>query len=321
MLMAVGWHHNFMNYDLVIIGGGPAGITAGIYAARKKIKTLIIAKDFQGQAGKAAIVENWPGIKKTSGSELMISFKDHLNNYEIDFLEGELIVSLKNKDGSFFLLTDKKKEIISKSVIIASGKNPRPLKVPGEKEYLGKGVVYCAICDAPLFSGKKTAVIGGGNSGFETAIEMAEKYSPKVYLLESSLKIAADEFLQERAEKNEKIEVIKGALLKEIKGNSFVRSIVYRDVKKKEEREIEVEGVFVEIGSVPAVDFLGKDLADCNDRGEIEIDHKTCQTKTEGLFAAGDVTDIRDKQIITAAGEGAKAALSAHSYLTKYGEN
>ncbi len=305
-----------MLYDLIIIGGGPAGITAGIYAARKKIKTLIISKDFLGQAGKAAIVENWPGIKKTSGPELMESFKNHLDDYEINFSENELVTCLKKENNFFVINTNKNNEISAKSVIIASGKNARPLKVSGEKEYLGKGVVLCAICDAPLFSGKEIAVIGGGNSGFETAIEMAEKYSPKVYLLEASLKIMADEFLQEKAQKNDKIQIIKGAMLKEIKGDKFVKSIVYNDIKEKKEKEIQVQGVFVEIGSVPAADFL-QGLAKCNEKGEIVINHLNCETETQGLFAAGDVTDIRDKQIITAAAEGAKAALSAYNYLSK----
>jgi NADH-dependent peroxiredoxin subunit F len=311
-----------MVYDVVIIGGGPAGITAGIYSARKKNKTLMITKDFMGQAGKAAFVENWPGIKTISGLDLINSFKEHLKEYQIDFLENESVVSLKKKENLFVLSTDKKKEIFSQSVIVASGKNPRPLKVPGEKEYLGRGVVYCAICDGPLFSGKEIAVIGCGNSGFETALEMSEKYSCKVYLLEASLRIMADEYLQERAALNDKIEVIKGARLKEIKGDKFVESIVYQDIKEEKEKTIKVQGVFVEIGSVPVVDFL-ENLADCNEKGEVEINHRTCETKSKGLFAAGDVTDIRDKQIITASGEGAKAALSAYYYLTeiKNGKN
>jgi len=303
-------------YDLVIVGGGPAGITAGIYAARKKIKTLIVTKDFQGQMGKASVIENWPGIKKTSGPKLMASFKNHLNKFKIEILEEEGVINLEKQGNGFLILTDKAKEVVSKSVIIASGKNPRPLKVSGEEKFLGKGVVYCAICDAPLFSGRKIAVIGGGNSGFETAIEMATKYSPKVYILESSLKIAADESLQKKVENNEKIELIKGAMLEEIKGGRFVESIKYKNIILNESKEIEVQGVFVEIGSIPAANFL-KDLVNCNEKGEIEINHKTCETKTEGLFAAGDVTDIRDKQIITASGEGAKAALSAYSFLSK----
>ncbi len=303
-------------YELIIIGGGPAGITAGIYAARKKIKTLIIAKDFMGQAGKASIVENWPGTIKTSGPELMQSFKNHLDNYDIEISEGEAIINIEKRNKTFLILTDKKREVTSETLIISSGKNPRPLKVPGEEKFTGKGVSYCAICDAPLFSNKTVAVVGGGNSGFETALEMAEKYSPKVYILESSLRINADEYLQEKAEKNEKIEVIKGAMLKEIKGDRFVESINYKNIKLNEEKELKVQGVFVEIGSIPVTNFL-KDLVDYNEKGEIKINHGNCETKTEGLFAAGDVTDVRDKQIIVASGEGSKAALSVYSYLIK----
>ncbi len=303
-------------YDLIVIGGGPAGITAGIYAARKRTKSLVVTKDFSGQTGRAVVVENWPGIKKTSGPELIAAFKEHLDDLNIEINEEETVVSIVKKDDSFLIVTDKGKNLSSKAVIVSSGKNPRPLKVPGEKEFLGKGVVYCVTCDAPLFSGKTIAVVGGGNAGFETALEMAEKYSPKVYLLETALKVRADEILQEKVEKNEKIELITGAMLKEIKGDNFVKSAVYEDVSSGENKEIEVEGVFVEIGSIPAADFL-KNLVDCNEKGEIVTNHKTGETKTPGLFAAGDVTDIRDKQIVVATGEGAKAALSAYSYITK----
>ncbi len=299
-------------YDLVIIGGGPAGTTAGIYAARKKIKAAIITKDFLGQAGTAAFVENWPGTKRTSGVELMASFRDHLDDYEIDIIEGKPISSLSKKEDYFLITTSDDKKIESRSVIVASGKNPRPLMVPGEDKFSGKGIVYCATCDAPLFSGKKIAVIGGGNSGAETALEMAEKYSPKVYLIESSDKLAADEFLQERLSKDDKIEIIKNARLKEIKGGKFVESLSYE--QEGLSKEIAVEGVFVEIGSIPAVEFL-KGIVEFNDLGEVKIDHNSCQTSVEGLFAAGDVTDIRVKQIITSSGEGAKAALSAYSYI------
>ncbi len=303
-------------YDLIIIGGGPAGITAGIYAARKKIKTLILSKDFIGQTGKAGVVENWPGIKIITGPELMSQFISHLDEFEIDKKEGYLISSLEKKDNAFHLTTDKGEAFEAKSIIVATGRNPRPLRVPGEKEYLGKGISYCAICDAPMFAKKTVAVVGGGNSGFETAIEMATKHSAKVYLLEVASKPIADESLQEEVSKNDNIELITGALLKEVKGNNFVESIIYINKETKEEKELEVQGLFVEIGSVPAVDFL-KDLATYNDAGEVEIDHNTCETKTPGLFAAGDATNIKGKQVIIAAGEGSKAALSVYSYLRK----
>jgi len=302
-------------YDLIIIGGGPAAITAGIYAARKKLKTLIITKDFVGQTGKAGFIENWPGIKNITGLELINQFKSHLDDHYIDTVEGELVKSIKNENQGFYLLTDKGNEYKSKSVIVASGRNPRPLKVLGEGDYLGKGISYCSICDAPLFSNKTVAVIGGGNSGFETAIEMATKYSAKkVYLLEVANKLIADETLQEEVKKIDTIKIITGAILKEVKGDIFVKALIYFDKLKKEDVELEIDGVFVEIGSVPAVDFLNG-LAECDDKGEIVIDHNSCETKTPGLFAAGDVTDVNYKQIVISAGEGSKAALSAHRYL------
>jgi len=302
-------------YDLIIIGGGPAGITAGIYAARKKLKTLIITKNFIGQTGKAGIIENWPGIKTTIGSELMEQFKSHLNKHDVDVIEGELVKSTKKDNQGFYLLTDKGNEYRSRAIIVASGRNPRPLKVPGEKEYLGKGISYCAICDAPMFSNKTVAVFGGGNSGFETAVEMATKHSAKkVYLLEVATKPIADETLQEEVANIKNIDLITGAILKEIKGDVFVKSLIYFDKIKKENVELDVDGVFVEIGSVPANDFLNS-LVDCNEKGEIIIDHNSCQTKTPGLFAAGDVTDVNYKQIVISAGEGSKAALSVYHYL------
>ncbi len=302
-------------HDLIIIGGGPAGITAGIYAARKNLDTLIITKDFMGQTGKASVVENWPGIEKISGPELMFKFKEHLESFKIKTIEGETTVVLEKNKDSFSVTTDKKNTFESKSVIITTGRNPRPLKVPGEEKYVGKGISYCAVCDAPMFSGKSVAIIGGGNSGFETAIEMAGRKSPKVYILEIGSKIMADEVLRNKVSGFDNIEVLTQAMLKEVRGGDFVKSITYLDRESKEEKELEVEGVFVEIGSIPVVDFV-KGLAECNEKGEVIVNHKDCSTKTPGLFAAGDVTDVPYKQIIIAAGEGSKAALGAYSYLT-----
>ena len=204
---------------------------------------------------------------------------------------------------------------MAKSIIIASGRDPRPLEVPREKEFLGRGVSYCTTCDAPLFQDKTVAIIGGGNAGFEAALELT-KYCPKIYILEVSSKVGADEINQERAKNSGKIEVILNAKVKEIKGKEKVTSLIYENLHKKEKKELPVEGVFVEIGSIPATGFL-KDLVDFNEQDEIKINPKTCETKTPGLFAAGDVTDVKDKQIIVAAGEGAKAALSAYEYLQK----
>jgi NADH-dependent peroxiredoxin subunit F len=303
-----------MIYDLIILGGGPAGITAGIYSLRKNLNTIIISKDFMGQTGKAVFVENWPGIQKTSGPELMISFKDHLDSLKPKLIDDELAIKVKKEDDNFIVKTDKRNIFKSRSIIIASGRNPRKLKVSGEEKFIGKGISYCPICDAPMFSGKTVAVIGGGNSGFETAIEMIERKSPKVYLLETGPKVIADECLQKDAKKTGKIEVIINAKVKEIKGDKFVQSIIYTDIVSQKEIEVKLEGVFIEIGSVPVANFA-KGLVDLNGNLEIKTDHSNCTTKTEGLFAAGDVTDISYKQIIIASGEGAKAALSAYNYI------
>jgi thioredoxin-disulfide reductase len=303
-------------YDLVIIGGGPAGITAGIYAARKKLNTLIITKNFGGQVLKAGLIENWPGTEQILGMELIEKMKNHLLKFEIDKKEGEEVINIyKKTDGTFEINTIQGKEYSGKAIIITSGTNPRPLKILGEAEFLGKGVSYCDICDAPLFKNKNVAIIGGGNSGFETALEVA-KYAKRVYILEGSQKSIADESNQEKVRKTGKIEVILNAKAKQIQGDKLVNCLIYEDNISKTEKKLDVEGVFIAIGQVPVTDFV-KELVEFSERGEIKINPKTCETKTPGLFAAGDATDIIFKQIVIAAGEGAKAALSAYKFLQK----
>jgi len=301
-----------MVYDLIIVGGGPAGITAGIYGARYKLKILMITKDFGGQIAKKAVpIENYPGFKEISGQDLIQKFKDHLDKFEID-IEMDSVVKI-GKNEIFSVLTKNGKKFESKSVIVASGSDPRPLKVPGEKEFLGKGGSYCPTCDAPLFKGRTVAIIGGGNAGFEAAIALS-RWAKKIYILEYGEKVVADIENQELAQKTGKVEIINNAALKEIKGQKLVESIIYQDRKTGQDKELKVEGVFVEIGSQPASSFA-KDLVEFNERGEIKVDFETFQTKTLGLFAAGDVNVGKYKQIVTAAGEGAKAALAAAEYL------
>lgn len=304
-----------MIYDLIIIGGGPAGITAGIYAARKKIKTLILTKDFVGQMGKTSSVENWPGTDSISGPELIENFKNHVKKFDIDIGDGKEVKEIKKEGEVFEAVVIANETFQAKAIIITSGRNPRPLKVPGEDKFMGKGISFCSTCDAPIFQNKTVAIIGGGNSGFEAALDL-EKYSPKIYILEFSPQVKADKVLQERARTSGKISVITNALVKEIKGNNFVESLIYEDKISKELKELKVSGIFVEIGSLPATAFV-KDIVDFSDWGEIKIDPKTCATKTPGLFAAGDVTDVKYKQIIIACGEGAKSALSAYEYIEK----
>jgi thioredoxin-disulfide reductase len=302
-------------FDIIIIGGGPAGITAGIYAARKKLNTLVISKDFIGQVGKSSLIENWPGTQRISGVKYLENLKKHLEKFMVDINEGEEVVGINKKKDLFEIRTTQKDRYFTKSIIIASGTNPRPLEIPGEKEFVGRGVSYCTTCDAPFFKDKTVAVIGGGNAGLEAALDLA-RYAKKIYILEFSPEIKADEFLHEKAKKDKKIEVILSAQSKEIKGTNLVDSFVYQNRKSKGLKEIKVDGVFVMIGNVPAGGFI-KNLVDFSERGEIKINPKTNETKTKGLFAAGDVTTVPYKQIVVAAGEGAKAALSCYNYLKK----
>lgn len=319
-------------YDLIIVGGGPAGISAGIYAARQKLKTLLIAKNFGGQVAKKAVdIENYPGFSKISGKELIEKFEKHLAGFEID-IERDLVKIIKKDNNDFFVITENNREFKAKTIIVASGANPRLLDIPGEKEFIGKGVSYCSVCDGPMFSNKIVAVVGGGDAGFETAISL-NNWVKKIYLLEYAPKVVADARNQETVSKIDKIKIMTNVILKEIKGEVFVNSVIIQDRESKKESDLKLDGIFVEIGSIPATYFVSpvrnsegsqrkisngvKDLVDFNKKGEIKINPETCMTKTDGLFSAGDVTEIKEKQIIIAAGEGAKAALSAYKYLQR----
>jgi thioredoxin-disulfide reductase len=301
--------------DLIIVGGGPAGVSAGIYAARQNLDVLMITKDFGGQINQKAVkVGNYPGFLQIEGSDLVKRMREHLESLNVPF-ETDSVGKIRKEEGIFLLDTKEKKVFKSKAVIVASGADPRPIEVPGEKEFLGKGVSYCAVCDGPFFKGKIVAVIGGGNVAFETALALSS-WVEKIYLFECSSKIKAEKFNQELLEKTGKAEVIVSTLLKEIKGGKMVESVVLEEKESSKTYELKVEGVFIEIGLQPATFFV-KDLADFSASDEIKIDPKTCETRTAGLFAAGDATDVKYKQIVVACGEGAKAALSAISYLGK----
>ena len=308
-----------MLYDLIIIGGGPAGITAGIYAARHKLNVLLITKEFGGQmAWKAVNIENYPGFEEISGLELVEQFEKHLRKYQVE-IERDEVVKLEKNNNDFLVNTKDKKTFKAKTIIIASGADPRLLNVAGEKEFIGRGVSYCTVCDAPMFSKKIVAVIGGGNSAFEAAINLVQ-WVEKIYLLEASEKICADLDNQEKLKQTNKAEIIVNAQVKEIKGDKFVKSLIYLDKKTNKENVLNLAGIFVEIGRQPAVNFI-KQLIELNDKNEIKIDCLTNQTSCPGVFAAGDVVNIPLKQIVIAAGQGAKAAISAHYYLQKvYGK-
>jgi len=295
--------------DLIIIGAGPAGITAAIYAARKKLNFAVITKDIGGQAAWSSEIENYTGYQFISGPELAMKFKDHMQNFTFDLLEGEDAVALK-KDGSNFLVSTAKKETYSsRTVIIASGKRPRMLNVPGETEFKNRGVTYCATCDGPLFAGKKVAVIGGGNSALDAAIQMMN-ISPEVYLINIMDELTGDPVMQEKVSVSKKVEIMNKTKTLEIMGDKFVKAIRVESGGKT--KEMPVEGVFVEIGLIPNSEFTS--IVKKNEIGEIVV-NCAAETSEPGIFAAGDVTNVPEKQIIIAAGDGAKAALSAFKYL------
>lgn len=297
-------------FDTIIIGAGPAGMSAAIYLARKKMKILVLSSDFGGQMAKAASVENYLGFEKISGTELVDRFQKHMALTGVE-VKNIPVDSIQKKDQNFSVKAGEE-TLETKTVIIASGKTPRKLNVPGEKELAGKGVSYCATCDGPLFQQKTVAVIGGGNSALDAAVEL-EKYAQKVYILNISSELRGDEILVERFKKSDKGQIINNAKTTEILGEDFVKGLKYEDQSAKEIKEIACDGIFVEVGWTASTDFL-KDGVKLNQLGEIEIDANN-QTSTPGIFACGDVTNVPFKQIVIAAGEAAKAALSAWRYL------
>lgn len=303
-------------YDLIIIGGGPAAMSAGVYAARRKMKTALIAKDFGGQLNEGYVIENYLGSFGTPGIDLAKKFTDHLNIFKkaLDVKEGEIVQQITNCPKKIKTVKTNKAEYQTKTIVVATGKTGKRLLVPGAEEFEGKGITYCATCDAPLFKDKIVAVVGAGDSGIDTVHQLLN-YAQKIYWLnkyeepKGTQKTLAEKLIGE-----EKVEYLPNCLPKEIKGDKFVKSLIYANVQNNQEKEVALEGIFVEIGAVPQVDFVNGCLK-INQQGEVEINHQTCATSVPGIFAAGDVADTKFKQIIVATGQGAIAALSAAEYL------
>jgi len=303
-------------YDLLIVGGGPGGVAAGIYAARKKIRMALITDDFGGQSKVSADVQNWIGTKSASGLELAKMWEEHLRAQEdIEIIHPDLAESVKKSKGGFTVVTKGGKKLEAKTVLVTTGSSRKKLKVPGEKELDGKGVVYCSTCDAPLFKNKIVAVVGGGNAGLEAVLDSLP-YASKIYLLEFSDKLKGDAVTQEKIKKEEKVEIIKMAKTTEILGDKFVSGLRYEDRNSGKIEELKLEGVFVEIGAVPNVAFV-KDLVKTDDFGQIVVDHKTQAASQEGIWAAGDATDVLYKQNNISAGDAIKAVLNIYDYLNK----
>jgi len=300
-------------YDMIIIGGGPAGMTAAVYAARKKLNTLLLSKDLGGQPLNTMGVENYMGYQFIEGPELMQKFEAQVKQFPIKVKTGDGAVSITRLDGGFEVRTEKGQAYQGKTAIIATGKRPRLLNVPGEEQFRGRGVTYCAICDGPIFTGMKVAVIGGGNSALEAADDMV-KIGEYVYLV-SLTPLTGDQVLIDKVKKAANVTIFTEHETMEILGNKFVSGIKVKELKSGEVKTLEVGGVFIEIGLIPNSE-VAKGLVNLNKLGEIEV-NCSCETGIPGLYAAGDVTNVPEKQIVVAAGEGAKAALRAHHYLQR----
>jgi len=298
-------------YDLIIIGAGPAGITAAVYAARKKMDFLVVTGDIGGQAAWSGDIENYTGYQFITGPELAQKFEEHMRKYNIPVKEQEEAVEVESL-GKEILVKTNKTEYKTKTVIIASGKRSKELGVPGEKEFKNRGLTYCATCDGPIFSGKDVAVIGGGNSALDAVLQLI-RIANKVYVINNAPVLGGDPIMRQKVEEAGNVTIFNSSTVGAISGSKMLESITVRT--KDEDKILSVQGVFVEIGLIPNSSFV-KDV-EKNSYGEIKINSRN-ETNIPGIFAAGDVTDTPQKQIIIAAGEGSKAALSAFHYLAKH---
>lgn len=303
-------------YDLVIIGAGPAGLTAAIYVARKKTKTLVISKDIGGQAAVSGDIENYLGYTMITGPELAQKFREHVSEFEeLELLEGYEVTNLEKVDSTFKVTTQDGKTFEARAVLIASGRMPRLLGVPGEKEMLGRGVATCATCDAPLFRDKEVAVVGGGNSAMDAIVTLI-KFAKKVYSININPDLTGDEYLKKQVDASSLVEKIPHAQTVQILNDGTkVTGIEIADKNTGGKRQIAVGGIFIEIGQIPSVAF--DHLTEKDKWQEIVTDPDTMMTNVPGVFTAGDVNDIWGEQIVIAAGEGAKAGLRAAEYLAK----
>ncbi len=304
-------------YDIIIVGAGPAGMTAGVYAARKKLKTLIISKDIGGQASWSSDIENYLGFSMITGPDLVKKFEDHLDEFKED-LELRISISgikdIKKKGKNFVIATGDGKSETAKAIIIAGGKVPRMLGITGEKEFLNRGVAYCAYCDGPLFRGKDVAIIGGGNSALDSVLNLC-KLVKQIYIINITKELNGDKVMIDKVMGLPHVRVMNNTEAVAIEGEKTVSSIRIKSRDGGLQKDLPVSGVFIEVGSLPATDYL-KGLVKLNKHSEIIIDEYN-MTSVAGIFAAGDITTVIEKQIITAAGEGAKAAIQASQYLAK----
>ena len=299
-------------FDTVILGGGPAGFSAGIYASRGAVSTAMIDINMMGgQPSNYLELENYPGFSTIGGYDLMEKFEEHADKFGVEKFPMQEIEKIDLLSNPKIILT-KEAEFKAKSVIIATGAQPMKLGVPGEKEFVGRGVSYCAVCDGAFYREKIVAVVGGGNAAVEEAMYLT-KFADKVYVIHRRDALRADKIVQERAFKNEKVEFVWDSIVKEIKGDDLVNTVVIENVKTKEQSELAVNGVFPYIGIVPNIDNINGQLE--QDKGGFIITDETMKTSIDGVFAVGDVRHTPLRQVITAASDGAVGAVYAVKYL------
>lgn len=299
-------------YDVLIIGAGPAGMTAALYCRRKGLRTLLLSKDFGGQANWTTVVENYMGFMEIDGPELMRRFKEQLPGENLVLVEDEAVV-FRAEDGLFLVEGKESGSHRGTAAIVATGKRPKKLHVPGEEHLRGKGVSYCSTCDAPLFRDAEVAVVGGGNSGVQATLDLLAVGARNVYLI-TDLEVTADAALADQIRNHPRVRLYPYSQVTTVHGEQMVSGVTIRSVRSGTEEKLAVEGVFIEIGLEPNSEIFPE--LQKNQRGEIMVDCH-CRTSSAGIFAAGDVTNLPEKQIIVAAGEGAKAAISAWEYVTK----
>jgi len=300
-------------YEIIIVGGGPAGMAASVYAARKRLKTLLISGDIGGQVNWTSGVENYLGYQFIEGADLIGKFQQQVNQFPIDQKIGAKVAGIVKIDGGFEVAAESGEKYQGKTVLLATGKRPRRLNVEGEKELTGRGVTYCATCDGPIFAGQKVAVIGGGNSAIEATLDMV-KVAEYVDMV-SVTPLTGDPIMIEKLADAKNLTIYTGYQTEKILGQGLTEGIVIKEIKTGKTEQLDITGIFVEIGLEPNSDMV-RNLVKLNQNSEVPVN---CSGETEipGLYAAGDVTTVPEKQIVIAAGEGAKAALQADRYLKR----
>ncbi|MEK7586162.1 MAG: FAD-dependent oxidoreductase [Patescibacteria group bacterium] len=305
-------------YDLIILGGGPAGASAAVYAARKQLKTAILTSEFGGQSVVSSLIYNWIGTPEISGADLGANLKKHILYYKgpfLDIIEGEKVISTKKEDGVITINTESGKSFTSRALLVATGSGRRKLEAENADKFEHKGITYCASCDGPLFADQDVLVIGGGNAGFETAAQLLA-YCKSVTMVHRSKDFRADEITVKRILENPKFKVVTNAEILRVDGDQFVTSLTYKDKISGEEHALPTTGIFVEVGQIPNTEFM-KGIVEIDQFGKIVVDPMTQMSTTAGIWAAGDCTNGKYHQNNIASGDAVKALEDIYIWLHK----